>query len=188
MNGEPVPAVAVSPKDQSSDRVQSDADQAALIGQATAITDQADTNRAQADADQVITVDRLDRLIAASELLSDSAVDVADATRQEMQTAHRARRRFMVTMFLMVIFTFALLVPLLVIAVQGVNARDHIQDCTAPTGKCFMEEQARLGKIIHDLERVTILANVCSVDPALPAMTAKMRTVAVQKCIEVGLK
>ncbi len=185
---EPVPAVAVSPDDQSSDRVQSDADQAVLVDRAAAITNQADSNRVQADADQVITVDRLDRLIEASRSLSASAVDVAASTQQEMQIAARARRRFTITMFLMVVLTFALLVPLLWLTLSGVRDRAKLKDCVSPTGKCFQDEAARRNTFVMNLEKVTVLANSCSIDPAVARLPESQRIVVIRKCIEAGLK
>lgn len=181
-------AVAVSPDDGSSDRVQADANQAALVAVAGGISDQAETNRVQADADQVITVERLDKLIETSQLLADSAVDVADSTRQEMQTAARTRRRSLITLLLMVLLTMALLVPLLVITVSGVHARKELKDCVTPGGKCFQDGQSRTANVVIDLERVTILANACSVDPVFAHLTPTARTAAIQKCIVTGLK
>lgn len=181
-------AVAISPDDGSSDRAQSDADQVALISAASDVVDQAAANRTQADADQVITVERLDNLIAASQRLSASAVDVADSTRQEMRTAARARKRFMVTFFLIVLATFSVLIALLLIGVSGARARHELKDCVTPGGKCFQGEQTRATKIVTDLERVTILANACSVDPVLARLTPIMRTSAIRDCIVTGLK
>ncbi len=174
-------AVAISPEDGSSDRVQADANQVAN-------SEKLDANRAQADADQVLTIERLDTLVTASEVLASAAADVADSTRMEMQTAKRARKRFMVTMFLMVGIAVALLIPLLWLTVSGAQDRARLKDCVSPNGKCFQDEAARRNVFVMNLEKVTVLANVCSVGPALARLPQAQRLVVVTKCIEAGLK
>ncbi len=180
-------AVAVSPDDGSSDRQQSDANQAALISAAGGITTQAGANRDQADADQAITVDRLDRLIEVSAALSVSAASVADSTLQEIKNAGRARKRFMVTMIAMVVLTLSLLVPMLLLLVSAAHSRDQLRDCVQPTGKCFHDGSVRTATVVLNLEKLTVLANICSVDPALAGLTPKQRTTAVLVCIKSGL-
>lgn len=150
---EPDPAIAVSPTDQTSDRAQSDADQAVTVE----VLDKLISAREQADTDQTVTVSMLDRLTESSDSLIQSNLQLAAATVMATQRETIASRRFHWKMIALGVIT---LLTLIMITLQTVQATSQqrallhnqdailatqklILDCSTPGGQCYKQESQR---------------------------------------------
>lgn len=190
---EPIPAVAVSPDDQTSDRTQSDADNLVAVASQTSASGERATAREQAVADQAVTVERLDRLIEASQRQTAANEDLALATVEYQERARLARKRFRLTIVASALTT-ALLLAVLAVLLSKMNAnlvsaarsRAQLSDCIRPSGKCFQEGQKRTIGILGSAQKIIVLAAACA--PDYVTLPLPERTAAIERCIEKGLK
>jgi hypothetical protein len=165
---EPVPAFAVSPDDNSSDR-------------------------AASDANFAVTASALEQLAKSSDALSNRAAELSASTQAEIVAARGQRHRFMWFMGIMAAVVAIILAGVYMQVrsdsrvLQGSeNARNLIIDCVTPTGKCFREGQARTGAAIQSINQVSILAAACA--PDYVTLPLAQRTDAIKACIVRGLK
>lgn len=179
----PDPSIAVSPDDQSSDRHQSDADNAAAVGNNA-------SDRAQADANQVAVIAKLDELASESRGASASSDRLALAMVEYQERAKTATRRFRTTLIVFGLIVAAILtVGALVIArlgddlANGAATRNQIVDCVQPTGKCFQRGQRQTGEVVGTVNQVSTLAAACAADPAVSALPIGPRIDAINVCI-----
>lgn len=183
-----VPAVAISPSDQSSDRMQSDANQVdnkdqfdkMLANQNKMLANQAD------NTDQVINVERLDKLITGSNALAISAAEIVEATREGNAAVRTARKRFIIGTLLSILLTLSMLVPILVIGIRGEHQHKILLDCVTPKGQCLIDVQSRNKKAVDNVNMVAVLAAACA--PDYINLPLPQRTVAITACIKKGLK
>lgn len=189
---DPIPAVAVSPNDQTSDRTQSDADNVVAVASQTSASGERATAREQAVADQAVTAERLDRLIAASERQTATNEDLALATVEYQERARLARKRFRLTIVGLIAATAVILAALAVILskinddlISAGRSRAQIADCITPKGKCYQDGQKRTNGVLQSVNKIIVLAAACA--PNYVALPLAPRTVAIEQCIEKGL-
>ena len=57
-----------------------------------------------------------------------------------------------------------------------------VEDCTQPTGKCFLRGQKRTASAVGDINRVVILASACSVGLET-GLSVEQRQAEIQQCV-----
>lgn len=191
--GELTPDVhAVSPADQSSDRAQSDADNASAVRSRGSARDQAASNQralsAQLDAMTALSAQHVVDLVRASREQTASSERVASATEQYTQAmlAHQERaklaaRRYRITIVVLVGFFVALLIRQEVANRASQDARRTLLDCIVPTGTCYKHSQERTAKVVGSVNRFATLAAACA--PNFTGLPLGPRIDAIQHCI-----
>lgn len=183
IDDDPNEAVAVSPRDKSSDREQSDTDAATASASNTA-------DRTQADANQATVVGMLHALAVESRESSDASDRLAVAMTEYQERAKTAARRFRITMGVFGLIVAAVVaVGVSVIArldddlANGAATRNQIVDCVQPTGTCFKRGQKQTGEIVGSVNQVSTLAAACAADPSVGGLTITARISAIDACI-----
>lgn len=170
----PQDAVAVSPDDQSSDR-------------------------AQSDADHVVTVAALEHLAQSTEALTKSADKLSKDARSELVAATAQRRRFMWFMGIMAAVVAIFLAGLYYQTSKSndvlggtkaarkaqISLSKEIKDCVEPTGKCYQDGQARTAKAIGSINEASALAAACA--PNYVSLPLPQRITAIERCIVAHL-
>lgn len=59
----------------------------------------------------------------------------------------------------------------------------EVRSCVKPTGECYKDGQARTGKAVTSIGKVTILAAACAGNPDLINLSVPQRAARIQKCI-----
>lgn len=130
----------------------------------------------------VISDEKLDRLITASEDVVEANGDLAKAMVAHQERARLARRRYRVTVALIVLGFSILWFRQEQALTNAQESRDRIVSCTDPTGTCYQEGQARTGALISQLIDTFIDATACA--PAAPAdATPAERKASIARCI-----
>lgn len=177
-----------APEEHVGDREQSDADNTAAVASQTAARSERAEAREQAEADHAVTVERLDRLIEASDAQTASNEKLALAMVEYQERAKTATRRFRITL-LVVAVVFAVLYWRQNTAINSGHSVGHlIADCVQPSGKCFKDSQERTGKLVGSLNQVATLAAACSADAAVAALPIGPRIDAIDACIRAHFK
>lgn len=158
------------------------------------------SDREQSDADQAVTVAALDRLAKSSDALTVQADDLADAARAELFAASAQRRRFMWFMGIMAVVVAISLIGLYIqtsksndvlSGTKAARASQHrlsneIKDCVEPTGQCYKDSQARTAAVVAALNLGTkvaaALAAACA--PDYVHLPLHQRINAIEACIQ----
>lgn len=172
-----------------SDRDQADADNATAVASNT-------SDRAQSDANQAETVGllktlskRADDAITASNRSTEASENLALAMVAHQERARLAKRRYLVTLAIVLLGFGGLYWRQQIANDNSTHARHLIVDCVQPStdpDTCYAKGQAQTAKILGDVTQISALAAACAPDYVqLPLST---RVVAIEKCILDGLK
>lgn len=136
-------------------------------------------------SDGGVTSDRIEQLVTASEQQTAASEELALAMVAHQERARLARRRFWITLALVVVGFVGLYIRQEINLHTSKDVRDRIVDCVDPAGQCYKDGQARTAKIVGDLNRVSGLAAACA--PNFVSLPLPHRIVAIQRCIRRNL-
>lgn len=139
-----------------------------------------------------VNMSKLDQLQSASDRLTQSNEDLAQAMVEYQERARLARRRFRLTMsaiagvvLLVVVAIFITVVKINQALDDAAKGRAQIRDCITPQGQCYKDGQKRTGEVLSTVNKIIVLAAACA--PNYVSVDLPHRTVLIQKCIEEGL-
>lgn len=168
---DPPPTIAVSPTDQSSDR-------------------------AQSDEDQALNTEKLDRLITGTDDLTKSNETLALAMVEYQERAKTAASRFRLTMAALGVLTILVLSAIGYVLAKvnesvagSVGARREIISCVTPGQPCYDQAQVRSAALVTGLvdaiarDGRTIAARAAACAPEYVSLPPARRTQAIYQCI-----
>lgn len=147
------------------------------------------SDREQSDADQALNTTKLDALIESSDKLTASNERLALAMVEYQERARLARVRFRWSMVAVAVVAVVALVGIYVQLNTAAQARAQLGDCIQPSGHCYQQGQERTAAAITaivqaigvDDRRVAARAAACA--PAFVRLPEPARVRAIYQCI-----